>query len=410
MIDTSTLSVRFLLTLCLLLPLGGCHVLYDSIGGDFAGPPDQMAENISSEAHAIIEKAFADIGEDDVLIDIHAHMISRNVNPDWHSPFWHPLKYGRTQVYLSGAGVSAHSETLEKDYVERMVAQLEQFPRKMRLYLYALDRSYYPDGSVDLRHTSIYVSNHDVYEISQQYPEHFRPVVSVHPFREDAIEELHYWADRGVRHVKWLPNAMGINPASPRLNDYYDTMIEHDMVLLTHTGDEMALEEIDAELGNPLLLRRPLDRGLKVVALHFASDGEFKDFENPRHHRRTPGHKLLLRMLDEPRYDGLLYIDTASMIFFNHLDEPLLAMLERPDLHGRFVNGSDYPLSALNITIWTRLLVTDGLLDEKYRRPLNEIYKYNPMLFEYVTKRLIRHPETGQRMRREVFLGDPAVW
>lgn len=47
------------------------------------------------------------------------------------------------------------------------------------------------------------------------------------------------------------------------------------MVLLTHTGVEHSVDFAyhNDELGNPLLLRAPLDAGVKVIAAHCASEG-----------------------------------------------------------------------------------------------------------------------------------------
>ena len=50
-------------------------------------------------------------------------------------------------------------------------------------------------------------------------------------------------------------------------------------------------------------------------------------------------------------------------------------------------------------------LVGNGLLDEDDRELLNEIYEYNPLLFDYAVKRSIRHPETGTRFPASVFTG-----
>jgi hypothetical protein len=44
-----------------------------------------------------------------------------------------------------------------------------------------------------------------------------------------------------------------------------------------------------------------------------------------------------------------------------------------------------------------------GLLTSEERGWLNEIYDYNPLLFDYAVKRTIRHPENGNRFPASVF-------
>lgn len=57
---------------------------------------------------------------------------------------------------------------------------------------------------------------------------------------------------------------MNINPADPRCVPCYEVMKKYGMALLSHTGEEKAVEaEALQRWGNPLLLRHPLDHGVK---------------------------------------------------------------------------------------------------------------------------------------------------
>ena len=93
----------------------------------------------------------------------------------------------------------------------------------------------------------------------------------------------------------------------------------------------------------------------------------------------------------------------------NRLPRPLLTLLKRTDLHPRLVNGSDYPLPAINTVCRTRDLVELGLITENERESLNEIYEYNPLLFDLAVKRTVRHPVTGDRFPPSVFESNPAL-
>jgi len=69
----------------------------------------------------------------------------------------------------------------------------------------------------------------------------------------------------------------------------------------------------------------------------------------------------------------------------------------------RFVNGSDYPLTAINIVIRTGTLETLGLITPGEKTALNEIYRRNPLEFDYVLKRTLRLPGTGTRLPPAMF-------
>jgi predicted TIM-barrel fold metal-dependent hydrolase len=132
-----------------------------------------------------------------------------------------------------------------------------------------LDKNYRRDGSVNLDKTEFYVPNEYVFRLCEQHLDLFVPNISVSPYRPDAIAELEKWALRGAGVVKWLPNAMGLDPADPRCDPFYEKMKELDLILLSHGGEEKAVEaEADQKMGNPLLLRRPLDHGVKVIVAH----------------------------------------------------------------------------------------------------------------------------------------------
>jgi hypothetical protein len=79
-------------------------------------------------------------------------------------------------------------------------------------------------------------------------------------------------------------------------------------------------------------------------------------------------------------------------------------MLAREDLHERLVNGSDYPLPAVNLLIRTRPLVKQGYIHADEADSLKEIYDYNPLLFDFALKRTLKLPGTGRRFPAAVFM------
>jgi mannonate dehydratase len=73
-------------------------------------------------------------------------------------------------------------------------------------------------------------------------------------------------------------------------------------------------------------------------------------------------------------------------------------------LHERLVNGSDYPLPAVNILIRTGTLLKKGYVTAVERQSLNEIYDYNPLLFDFVLKRTIKSPATRKSLPGSIFM------
>jgi uncharacterized protein len=175
------------------------------------------------------------------------------------------------------------------DSAVRLVRLVENIEGHGKYRLLAFDKNYRRDGTANLAKTEFYVPNKYVCALADAHPNLFEPVISVSPYRADACAELERWAERGARCVKWLPNAMGIDPSDERCDPFYETMKRLGLVLLSHGGEEKAVEaEEDQRLGNPLLLRRALDHGVKTIVAHCAGLGESVDLDDPARRRVRP--------------------------------------------------------------------------------------------------------------------------
>ncbi|MCL4157972.1 UNVERIFIED_CONTAM: hypothetical protein GTU68_049387 [Idotea baltica] len=317
----------------------------------------------------------------------------------------HPKSKLRFDLYLKASGVR-DIHYADAQYAERLGGLLETSVHQGKYTLLAFDHAYFPDGTIDRDGSEFYVPNDYVWRVAAALGDRALPAMSVHPYRADALERLAFWAERGGRLVKWLPNAMGIDPASPACDAYYDKLVELDLTLLSHTGEEQAVEADERQaFGNPLRLRRPLDRGVRVVAAHCATLGTDIDLDMPEGKRvRRPSFDLFLRLMDEEQYVGLLFGELSAVTQRNRYDGPLRILLERRDLHARLVNGADYPLPAINAVIQLGPLINAGLLPANAREPLREIFAQHPLVFDLVLKRRLRHPETGLGFDSAAFL------
>lgn len=404
-------SLTLIPAICGALLLSGC--LLDTLGGAFSYRPEQMPLGLSPGARGLIERNLADIGPTGV-VDYHVHILGLGaggtgafVNADMRS-WLHPIQRFKFAIYMSASGIEDSADA-DRQYVERMVALMRHFGRQGRFYILAFDRYYDAAGNFIPEMTNLYVPNEYVFELAAQYPDLLVPVMSIHPYRADAGAELERWVARRGRILKWLPSAMGIDPSDPRIDPFYDRMAELGVVLLSHAGSEQAVETREQQaLGNPLRLRRALDRGVTVIVGHCASLGEGRDLDHPKQPLVT-NFKLFLRLMDEPRYRGRVFGEVSGLTQCNRSEEPLRTLLERSDLHSRLVNGSDYPIPAINALISTAKLERQGFITEQERAHLNVIYEYNPLLFDYVLRRTVRHPETGERFAPSVFVPNPAL-
>jgi hypothetical protein len=276
-------------------------------------------------------------------------------------------------------------------------------PKHGHYQLLAFDARYDRDGNLLEDRTEMFTPDTWVIAVAGEHPDLFVPAISVHPYRKDALEALEAGARHGATMVKWLPNSMGIDPADERCDAYYETMRRLGLMLLSHTGSELAVNASeDQELGNPLRLRRAMDHGVHVIFAHCASAGQCTDLDDPKH-PQVDAFDLFLRVMDDPKYVGFAFGEISTLTQINRCGRPLETMLARTDLHPRLVNGSDYPLPAINVLFSTKKLLKLGYISADERAELNEIYDVNPLLFDLVLKRCVRHPKTRATFRTCVF-------
>lgn len=398
--------MKTICTLAFLTFLSGCSYLVHPIAGNFNNDPEQAKSELSPEALKLLDATFEGI-DPECLIDVHLHAVGNGENNSGNwvneamASILAPYKKLQFNVYLSASGIT-DLDHVESQYNQRLATLIESEPRYGRAFLLAFDWHREADGTINKEHTSFHIDNDYILKVTAAN-DRLMPAVSVHPDRKDALSEMERFGKLGVKLVKWLPNAMRIDPADPKHKPFYDIMKKYNMVLLSHAGVEKAVEgEVYQELGNPLRLRYPLSLGVKVIAAHAASRGQCIDMDDPKK-AHVDCFDLFWRLFQDKKWEKSLFADISGLTIHARLGKPLDVLLEHPEVHERLMNGSDYPLPAINILYRTSQLRDQGYLTEAESDALNEIYKYNPLIFDMAMKRTLRHPKTGQKFLPQAF-------
>jgi uncharacterized protein len=340
--------------------------------------------------------------------DSHAHLVGTGdsgsgivVNPRMES-LMHPGQYARRLFFLNAGCAYDAPGSVDRAYVERLHNLLEGLPAGVKLLLYAFDRAHDENGAPDDEHSGLYVPDAYARDVARAHPQRFEWVASIHPYRQDALEALALAKKEGARGVKWLPSAMGIDPASPRCDRFYSSLQKNDIPLITHAGLERALLGRDMhDYGNPLRLRRALEAGVRVVVAHCASMGQDRDLDQGPHGPMVDSFSLFARLMEDKRFEKTLYGDISAMTQVNRAGSALAQVVERTDWHARLLNGSDYPLPGVMPIFSVNYLIDIGLINKESGPVLTEIRQHNPLLFDFVLKRRLR--SRGKALSRQVF-------
>ena len=238
----------------------------------------------------------------------------------------------RFRVYLKAFGVTLPEVEAKGDRIlmERLASRLRDSKRVGGAIILAMDGVIDDQGNLDEGRTEFFVPNEYVAKETLQYSNLYFGA-SINPNRPDALARLQWAKDNGALLVKWLPSIQFIDPANKSFEPFYRKLVELDLPLLTHAGQERSFTHARDELADPIRLKLPLDLGVKVIVAHAASTGENEGQEDI---------DRLIGMLD---FYPNLYSDISSM---TQINKPgyLSKALKEKRFKGKLLYGSDFPL------------------------------------------------------------------
>lgn len=362
----------------------------------------QLPEELAK--HEVVLSALEGI-DTTKMWDSHVHALGLGdsdsgiwINPQYFQKL-NLLRYIQFGFYLN-ASCPYPGMSVDEGFVARLKSL--RWGRGSRFMLLAFDYSYDEQGKRLPNKTAFYVPNNHVAQIHKQSPETFEWLASIHPYRKDCVEALEQAFINGARGVKWLPPAMGMNPASKLCDRFYAALAYWDIPLLCHCGDEYAISGTNTQIyGNPLALRRALEHGVKVVIAHCGSLGSNRDTDKGPNGPWVKNFTLFARLMDEFRYERLLFGDISSLTQINRLGSILDTVIIRQDWHPRLLYASDYPLPAVVPLTSLKLLSTQQYITTEQAKVLSQLRLYNPLLFDFVLKRHLQ--VQGQRFDTSVF-------
>jgi mannonate dehydratase len=300
----------------------------------------------------------------------------------------HPFLNLQRLFYINGACAQHKGASVDENYVNHLVALVENMPKGFKTLLFAFDWFCDQKGDPVSSRSTFYVPNGYARRVAATYPHVFSWVASIHPYRKDAVKRLEAAVAGGAKAVKWLPAAQNIDPDSPSCDAFFEALAQLNIPLITHCGAEKATIAGNLEyLGNPLKLRRALDKGVRVVVAHCATHGSDEDLDKPG--KRLASFALFSRMMDDPRWKDRLYGDISAITLRNRKPAVIKVLLARKDWHPRLLNGSDYPLPGIYPLMSAASLAREGLIPQEAVKTLELLRGHNPIYFDFALKRLM---------------------
>ena len=229
--------------------------------------------------------------------------------------------------------MKGEDESTEQSIATKLAAMIKETPELDAAVVLAFDAVYNVDGQLNASDTHLHVTNDYAIKLCRQNPRMLFGA-SVHPYRKDAIAEIERCVKAGAVLMKWLPIVQNFNPADDRCIPFYEALAHHRLPLLSHTGGEKSLPNLNVNVMDPALLLPALQRGVTVIAAHCGtrSDPSEPDF--------------LPTFMKMAREHANFYGDTAALCLptRSYAFGPLLA---DPVVRDKLVHGSDWPIISI---------------------------------------------------------------
>ena len=273
------------------------------------------------------------------IIDLHFHGVCMNPDNGCYVSQAMKDKYfgikfnGYTKAYgLTEEDVEQQRDYKTIDFSHNLIKESKYISQAVIL---ALDGVYDEKGELDKELTQVLVSNDFVAQQTARY-DNLLFAASVNPQRKDALQELEKVKKAGAVFVKWLPCTMLFDPSDEKYLPFYDKLVELDLPLLAHVGPEDSFDNARDEYCDPPLLEPALKKGVKIIAAHIGSRGEYEG---------EWVYDRLMRL--EKKYPNL-YTDTSATLIVNRPTD----FYKSIPLNNKMLYGSDFPLVAYELWGW----------------------------------------------------------
>lgn len=454
--------VRFaMLLIAALGALSGCSYIYHHYGSHSDLKPNQLFQKdskLSKHASEMINTSFEGF-ENQTMHDYHFHFFGMDkpkhnsyctklndlVKGDRPSANLKKVVCSQEKWFIKPFIVGTALDTMHVDdpslmdqqHMEYLVTLVSNYgppnkandpdksPYSTSFYIMAMDGVYDATGTLDKEETIGFVSNrymvtlvkclNDKIAASGMFTQNrFVAVGSINPMQSTVghgmkmrdfkilKDEIQYLEENDVQFIKWRPATMDFDPALVS-DEFYLALRDARIGILTHTGSSAGIHVNEKKNGyaSPARLKDAVDLGVTVVMLHTGRKG-------PEEGRAYSD--IALEMLkDNP--DKPLFGEVSVVPYGKTY--PLMNSIIKNAENGkmRFVNGSDYSAMAAWYVVGPSLddLETSGWITTKDKEGLIEIFKYNPLLFDFVLKRTMATPKDGIAIPLKLFLGIQAL-
>ncbi|MEJ2694107.1 MAG: amidohydrolase family protein, partial [Candidatus Thiodiazotropha sp.] len=244
-------------------------------------------------------------------VDIHTHLMNPGVRFD--------RLYDKVAIRFFAKGLGVDPIELMADPYETFVASMAKSIRESiyieQACLFGVDSRCDEQGREIDRDKTVCAMTEDVLAVNERYADTFIPFLSVNPRRQDALDLIDEYVERGCRGAKFLQNYWGVDLNDERLIPYYEKLLAHGLPLIVHVGSEYTISS-DARYERIEMIDLPLACGVTVIAAHMGLGRVHHKLRPWRNLSRQPHHfdSDYFRLLERLEQHDNLYADISAIL------------------------------------------------------------------------------------------------
>ncbi len=309
-------------------------------------------------------------------IDIHTHLMNPGVRFD--------RLYDKLTIRFFAKSLGVDPKALTADpfeaYVASMAGSIRESVYVEKACLFGVDSRFDERGKEIHRDKTVCAMTEDALGVAQRYPDQFIPFLSVNPRRQDALDRIDEYAERGCRGAKFLQNYWALDLNDEGLIPYYEKLVAHQLPLIVHVGSEYTIQS-DGRYEGIDMVDLPLACGVTVIAAHMGLGRVQHKLRPWRNLTRNPAHfdSDYFRLLEMLQRHDKLYADISAIL------APLRAralrhLAQQKAVHEKILFGTDFPVP-FSIRINSYDLPTAGR--KEINRLHNPFDRYAAAMLEY---------------------------
>ena len=296
-----------------------------------------------------------------MIIDMHVHIAG--INQRKYGNFLSDELKKSTVFKIFSKHLNIESSVIDEKFDDiiatKILRLLDESLVNKALFL-ALDAVYDYNGKLNHKKSKMICSNDYIYELTKKSKKVLFGA-SIHPYRDDALEELERCKNRGAVLIKWIPSSMEIDPLDKKTIPFYEYLAKHEIMLLSHTGIEHAVRNSNNHLNRPSRLQLAVDMGVKVIASHSATHMFL-------HERSYYKEWREMALKHENFYGDISAFCMPTRVKY------LRDIKRTPALHHKVFYGSDFPVYPLPLSLIFKIGIKKYLAIKKIENPFDKAY------------------------------------